>query len=94
MRFTNMISMSINNTLGPKVYKYDLHWAIWSLRVWKLRAGCTRTRQRAGGWTGEESMRGIMMSCAISEWRILEFYSEGKHNLEKSLMMKGRGFTD
>ena len=26
--------MSINSTyIGPKVYKYDLHWVIWSLRV-------------------------------------------------------------
>ena len=25
--------MSIDNTyIGPKVYEYDLHWAIWSLR--------------------------------------------------------------
>ena len=23
-------------TLGPKVYKYDLHWAIWSVRVYGL----------------------------------------------------------
>ena len=44
-----------------------------------------------------ESMRGIMMSCAVSKWRILEFHSEGKHNSEKSLMielMKGRGLMD
>ena len=27
-------SMSINSTyIGPKVYEYDLHWAIWSVRA-------------------------------------------------------------
>ena len=26
--------MSTVPTLGPKVYRYDLLWAIWSPRVW------------------------------------------------------------